>query len=204
MCTLLVLAAFLGTALQSLAQEPETLRTWRFLGKAGAVEMKLTRFVEKTGAKTITLHIYSPDASPRSVIEEAGFLATVLDDLPKVGVSAQSLDWISFRFNESEAVGRVAGYAASSSQWRDALRTKKVSVVYPLVASFLNSSGAYKEWARVFEQHGLTLKVAGVEEVIMEPFSEAGSSCPRNADCNNLIVPKDALVQMNVDPIIHR
>ncbi len=118
--------------------------------------MKLTQFVEKTGAKTTTLHIYSQGPSPRSVIEEAGFLATILEDLPKAGVSAESLGWISFRFNESQAVRRVAKYAASSRQWRGALRTKKVSVVYPLVTSFLNSSGAYKEWDRIFQQHGLS------------------------------------------------
>jgi hypothetical protein len=204
MCILLVLAAIYGTTFRALAQEPEALKTWRFQGKAGAVEMKLTRVVEKAGAKTTTLNIYSPDSSPRSVAEEAEFLATVLEDLPKVGVSAESLAWISFRFNESEAVRRVANYAASSGQWRAALKTKKASTVYPLVTLFLNSSGAYKEWDRVFEQHGLALKVVGVEEVIMEPFPEAGSNCPGSADCSDLLVPKDALVQMNVDPITHR
>ena len=92
-------------------------------------------------------------------------------------------------------------YAASSGQWRGALRARRISVVYPLVTSFLNNSGAYEEWDRVFKQHGLALKLACVEEVIMEPFSQAGSSCPRNRVCNNLIVPKDALVQMNVGPV---
>jgi hypothetical protein len=204
MCILLVLAAICGTAFRSLADEPETLKTWRFQGKAGSVEIKLTLAIEKTGAKTTTLHVYSPDSSPRSVIEEAGFLAIVLEDLPKVGVTAGSLDWISFRFNEPEAVRRVARYAASSKRWRGALKTKNAPVIYPLVASSLNGSGAYKEWDQVFEQHGLRLKVAGVEEVIMEPFSQAGSVCPGSADCNLLMVPKDALVQMNVEPIIHR
>jgi len=157
--------------------------------------------VQKTGRKATSLNVYSPEGSPRSVIEEAGFLARVSDDLPEVGVSAQSLDWISFRFNESEAVRRVAMYAASSGQWRGALRARRISVVYPLVTSFLNNSGAYEEWDRVFKQHGLALKLACVEEVIMEPFSQAGSSCPRDRVCNNLIVPKDALVQMNVGPV---
>lgn len=51
-----------------------------------------------------SLHVYSPDGAPRSVTQEAGFLRTALDDLPKAGISVQSLDWISFRCNESEAV----------------------------------------------------------------------------------------------------
>jgi hypothetical protein len=200
-CTLLFVLAVLGTALQSLAQEPETQKTWRFQGKAGVVEIKLTRFVDPDGTKPTSLHIYSPNGGPRSVTEEAEFLAKVLDDLPSTGVDAQSLDWISFRFNEPEAVRKVAAYAASSKQWRGALKTKSVSVAYPLVTSFLNESGAYKEWDRVFRSHGLTLKVAGVEEVIMEPFSQAGASCPQATDCSNLLVPKDALVQINVVPI---
>jgi hypothetical protein len=203
-CILLVLATICGTMFHAFAEEPETLHTWRFQGKAGPVEIKLSRVVEMTGAKTTTLHIYSPDYSPRSVIEEARFLATVLQDLPKLGVSAESLDWISFRFNESEAVRRLAKHVASSRRWREALKTKKVAVVYPLVTSFLNSSGAYKEWDQVFERRGLVLKVAGVEEVIMEPFSQAGLNCPTGADCNGLVVPKDALIQMNVEPIPHR
>ena len=203
-CIFLVLVMICGTMFQAFAEEPETLYTWRFQGKAGPVEIKLDRVMETTGAKTTTLHIYSPDSSPRSVIEEAGFLATVLKDLPKAGVTAESLDWISFRLSESEAVSRLAKRVASSRRWREALWTKKVSVVYPLVASLLNNSGAYKEWDQVFEQRGLALKVSGVEEVIMEPFSQVGLSCPTGANCKGLIVPKDALVQMNVEPIQRR
>jgi hypothetical protein len=203
-CTLLVLSAIFGAPLQSFADEPETQKTWTFQGRDGAVEIKLTRFVDKDGTTPTSLHIYSPDGKPRLVAEEAGFLAQVLDDLPKAGISVESLNWISFRFDESDAVSKVAVYAASSKQWRESLKTKNVSVVYPLVTSFLNASGAYAAWDRVFKQHGLTLKVAGVEEVIMEPFSRARASCPAGVDCKNLIVPRDALVQMNVSPITHR
>jgi len=203
-CTLLAVSAIIGTTFQLRAQEPAIQKVWRFQGREGAVEIELTRFVNADGTTPTSLHIYSPNGAPRSVAEEAGFLAKVLDDLPEAGIKVQSLDWISFRFNESEAVSKVAAYAASSKQWRESLNTKKISIVYPLVTSFLNESGAYEAWDRVFRQHGLTLKVAGVEEVIMEPFSQAQASCPPGADCKNLIVPKDALVQMNVSPITHR
>ena len=72
MCILLVLVAICGTTFQALAEEePEALKTWRFQGKVGAVEMRLTRVTEKTGAKTITLYIYS--RLPRSEMEGRGF-----------------------------------------------------------------------------------------------------------------------------------
>lgn len=203
-CTLLVISVVLGAAIQALAQEPETQKIWRFQGSAGTVEIKLTRYVNSDGTKPTSLHIYSLDGTPRIVTEEAGFLAKVLDDLPKARISVQSLNWISFRFNESEAVSKVAACAASSKQWKRSLKTRNISVVYPLVTSCLNASGAYEEWNGVFKQHGLTLKVAGVEEVIMEPFSQTHTNCPATADCKNLLVPKDALVQMNVSPITRR
>jgi hypothetical protein len=201
LATLLIISAIFGASFGALADEPEIQKTWKFQGKQGAVEIELTRFADSDGKKATSLHIYSPNGGPRSVTEEAEFLAKVLDDLPSTGVNAQSLDWISLRFNEPEAVRKVAVYAASSKQWRGALKTKSVSVAYPLVTSFLNESGAYKEWDRVFRSHGLTLKVAGVEEVIMEPFSQTGASCPQATDCSNLLVPKDALVQINVVPV---
>ena len=198
---LLVISAIFATSFQAGANEPETQKTWKFPGKQGEVEIELTRFVHSDGTRVTSLSIYSPNGAPRSVAEEAEFLAKVLDDLPNTGIKARSLDWISFRFNEPEAVEKVAAYAASSKQWRRALKTKNISVVYSLVTSFLNESGAYREWDSVFRSHGLDLKVAGVEKVIMEPFSKAGAGCPPATDCSNLVVPKDALVQLNIVPI---
>jgi hypothetical protein len=198
---LLVISTLFAASFQAVADEPETQKTWKFQGKQGAVEIKLTRFVHSNGTKATSLSIYSPNGAPRSVAEEAEFLAKVLDDLPNTGINAQSLGWISFRFNEPEAVEKVAAYAASSKQWRGALKTKNMSVVYSLVTSFLNESGAYKEWASAFRSHGLDVKVAGVEKVIMEPFSKAGASCPPATNCSNLLVPTDALVQLNIVPI---
>ena len=81
----------------AFADEPEIHKTWKFQGKRGAVEIELTRFVNSDGKKATSLHISSVNGGPRSVTEEAEFLAKVLDDLPSTGMNAQSLDWISFR-----------------------------------------------------------------------------------------------------------
>jgi len=117
-------------------------------------------------------------------------------------IDVKSLDWISVRFNEAEAVRRAAVLEARSEKWREALRSKNMPrSAYPLVASLLNESGAYREWDSVFRKHGLTVKVAGVEKVIMEPFSKSGAKCPGGANCNHLLVPCDALVQMNIYPV---
>jgi len=200
LCILLSLAAAFAVSTSAFCTEPELQKTWRFRGREGGVEIKLTRFVHGDGTKVTSLEIYSPDAAPRDVEEEGKFFASVLDDLSKAGFNLKSLDSILSRFNEPDAVKRVAVYAASSKQWRGALKTYQPSVYYPLVTSFLNESHAYQEWDSVFKSHGLALKVAGVEEVLVEPFSKVGASCPVAADCSNLLVPSDAFVQMNIMP----
>jgi hypothetical protein len=199
----LILLILNGTV-QLAAQKSTALKTWSFQGKMGEVQIRASQVDGSGGAKTCVLQIFSPGGANRSAAEEAEFLSTVLNDLPNLSVNVQAINGISFRFNEPEPVATVAAYAASSRKWRKALATKNISVVYPLVTSFLNESGAYTDWDRVFKAHGLALRVAGVEEVIMEPFSKAHASCPAGADCKSLLVPKDALVQMNVIPIAHR
>jgi hypothetical protein len=196
----LILSACLTASSRAIADEPELEKIWKFQGKQGVIEIRLTRFINSDGAKPTSLEIGSSNGGPSSVVEEAAFLAKVLDEMPSAGVSPQSLVWISFRLLEPEAVGRVAIYAASSKRWRRALKTKSVASVYPLVTRFLNESGAYQEWDMVFRNHDLGLKVAGVEKVIMEPFSRSGATCPEATDCSHLLVPSDALVQMNVVP----
>jgi len=197
----LIIAAMTAFAVSARAapnpSDPE--KKWRFEGKAGVVEVKLTSY-NNHGITVSSLEIYAPDGTPRSVTEEAQFLATVLDDFPKVGVNIHSLDQISFRFSEPEAIKKVAIDAASSKQWRGALKTNRASVINPLVTSFLNESHAYQEWDSVFKKYGLTIRVAGVEEVIVEPFSKLGISCPAATDCSNLSVPGDAFVQMDIKP----
>jgi hypothetical protein len=80
------------------------------------------------------------------------------------------------------------------------LKTKSVPIVYGVVTSFLNDCGPYDEWKRVFYQYGLIPRVAGVEEVIMAPFSKTNGTCPQGQDCGGVSVPVDALVQMNLAP----
>jgi len=195
-CLLLALAAIFGTAFHALAEGTKMEKTWSFQGSGGVVEIKLIRFPDKKGPTS--LNIYSPDGAHRSVTEEAEFLTTVLDSLPKEGIRVESLDLVNVRLQEKEAISRVATCAALSERWRTALKTRSIPSVYPLVTSFLNDCGAYKEWDAVFRLHGLTLRVAGVEEVIMQPFSRTHAICPKDEDCRNLLVPRDAAIQMNV------
>jgi hypothetical protein len=199
-----MILSILGSWVWAFADEPEIEKTWRFQGKTSAVEIKLTRYVQEGGKKATSLAIYSTDGGQRSVPEEGEFLSKVLGDLPDMGISPQSLDWISFQFYEPEAIRKVAAYAASSKQWRAALETRSAATIYPLVTSFLNDSGAYQDWNSVFASHGLKLKVAGVEKVGMESFSKSGANCPVDANCDHLLVPSSASVQMNVEPVDRR
>ncbi len=80
------------------------------------------------------------------------------------------------------------------------MKNKYPQVFYPLVTSFLNESHVYEAWDRVFRSHGLTLKIAGVEKVILERFVKTGAKCPDSMNCEHIWVPVDALVQMNVIP----
>jgi hypothetical protein len=139
-CALLMLATVFGVAVRAFTEGAEVQKTWTFQGTHGVVEIKLIHFVDNSGPTS--LNIGSPDGAPRSVVEEAGFLTTVLDGLPKEGISVQSLDIIGLRLQEKEAISREATCAALSKQWRSALKTRSVSIVYPLVTSFLNESGA--------------------------------------------------------------
>jgi hypothetical protein len=204
MCASVVLVLVCGTPSWVFGQDTKAQKTWKFQGKDGDVEITLVPFDGTSGTRTASLDISSSSAASRSVVEEAGFLATVLDSLPKQGIDVQSLTSINFRLDEPEARSRVANYAALSKSWRPALRKGGNAIIYPLVTSFLNDSGAYREWDPIFRSHGLILKVVGVEKVIMEPFDRATTRCPADADCKNLLVPSDVLVQMNVYPITHR
>lgn len=178
-----------------------TKRNGTFKGAKGTVEIKLTSYVNEKCLRYASLEVYSPDGATRSTAEEAQFLSTVLDDIPKTGVKLQSLGWISFRSNEPEAIAAVASFAALSPKWRPAVKSMSVPVVYKLVTTFLNESGPYKSWDRVFRSHGLTVNAVGVEEVIMRPFSDTQAKCPQQVDCTRLKVPVDSLVQMNIDII---
>ena len=111
----------------------------------------------------------------------------------------RSIDWISLRLSEPDAIWKVAQEAVASAEWRRATK-RGPSRYYPLVTRFLNESGAYAEWDRVFQKYGLSLKVAGVEKVGMEPFAKLHMPCPQGNTCQRLLIPTDALVQLNVIP----
>jgi hypothetical protein len=194
----LTIWVLLTALLQINAEEPQLTKTWKFKGQGGEVEIVLTRFAQGNHVGPTSLSISSYSGRPQSLAEEAGFLSKVLDELPNYGVELKSLDWISCRFNLPEAVDRVATYAASSARWRGALNTTNPARAYPLVASFMNDSGAFREWESTFRKHGLRLEVASVEKVFFEPFPKTGATCPPRSNCKNLRVPTDALVQLNI------
>lgn len=199
-----VLLLFCVTTLHAGAQEPESRKSWQFHGKSGDVEITLISSPGSNGTRVASLHISSGAGVSRSVSEESKFLEEVLNALPKQGLDAHSLTMIGLRLNEKEARMRLAGSASKSPAWRSSVRTKNVAKVYPLIVSFLNASGAYKEWSDVFSKYGLALKVVGVEEVEMEGFSKLGMKCPSGANCTGLLVPSDALLQINVVPLAHQ
>jgi hypothetical protein len=195
---------FLGLALHLSAETSEVKHSWEFQGEYGKVEIVLLTSIRNNGASTLSMDIYPSSSNrvvARSVVEEARFISSVMVDMAREGIDIHSLTSINFRLNEIEALDRVASYAAQSVQWRDATQKRNLAKVYDLLTVFLNECGAYKEWDEVFRRYGLSLKVAGVEEVIMEPFERLGIQCPTRGYCKNLIVPEDASVQMNVLPI---
>jgi hypothetical protein len=198
---LLVLVAGCCAFAQSGNQQYE--KRWDFHGGAGAVEIRLTSYLNERGLRYANLELYSLNGATLSTAEEAQFLSTVLDDIPQTGIKFESLGWISFRSSEPDAVATVASFAALSPKWRPAVKSRSTPAVYSLVTAFLNDSGAYQDWDRVFRLHGFTVKVVGVEKVILQPFPQTQARCPPLADCAHLLVPVDALVQMNIYPASH-
>ena len=69
------------------------------------------------------------------------------------------------------------------------------------MSNIVTIAGAHLEPVLLNKTATLKKAIAAIEEVIMEPFSQTGASCPQATDCSNLLVPKDALVQINVVPV---
>jgi hypothetical protein len=183
--------------LKLVAQDNELKREWSFKGQNGTAQVSATSFRHGGEPGYTALEIFPTDGVV-TMQEEANDLDLVLTDLAKGGFNMGSLSTLQFRLREMVARNRLAEFAARSDAWRAALMTRNVAKVYPVVTTFLNASGAYKEWVDVFSRHGLSLEVVGVEEVIMERFSHSGANCPSGVDCKNLLVPTDAFVQMNI------
>ena len=203
-CVRLSVIVFLVAAFHSPAQTSEMKHSWEFQGRYSKVEIELLTSVQKNAVTTLSMDISSSSSNrvvSRSSVEEAKFISSVLEDMTARGMNIHSITSVNVRLNEIEALSRVADCAAQSAQWRDAVKKRNLAKVYDLLTLFLSECHAYKEWDEVFERFGLTLRVAGVEEAIMEPFDRLGIPCPKGGDCKNLIVPRDASVQINVFPI---
>jgi hypothetical protein len=182
------------------AQPAPTANRWSFHGKSGTTEIELRESTQDDGTRVRSLGIWSDDGSKRLASEEAGFIASVLDDLANRGIQAKDISFIQLRANEPDVVAAVAPFAARSQRWRSAMKAQDTPQIYALVVEYLNNSRAFYAWRDVLRQRGARLKVEGVEKVIYEPYFSAGVGCPPSADCHDLEVPADALVQMNIYP----
>jgi len=180
--------------MQAPGEEPEFTKTWKFQGRSGAVDVMLTKF---SNGPT-SLHIWPEESS--SVSEEAGFLSEVFEDLQSIHFDVRSIGWISLRLKEPDAGRKVASYAVSSVKWKQSLKTRNPAIYYPLVTRFLNESGAYSDWQPAFQRYGLSGIIAGVEKVALAPFPSTHATCPPGRSCQHLLVPIDALIQMNLIP----
>jgi hypothetical protein len=182
----------------SIAQSHETKKEWRFPMGNGETVIAASTFLGDYGRPFTSMEIYSTQGATPSLSEEARFLGIVLDNLPK----GTNLSFIESRLGESEARKRLAEFAAGSADWRKMDRTGNVPVIYRLVTQFLNQSNSYREWNEAFLSRGMHLYVAGVEEVGLEPFAKTGATCPPGTTCRNLVAPADAMIQMNIVPIV--
>jgi hypothetical protein len=185
----------------SFAQSAILTKSWKFGGKNGDLQITARSFTTDSKERVTRLEI-SPTVRDSWTLEaEAASLEEVLNDFTNAGFDIMRLESISLRLNEKSAQSCIAIYAAESHSWRAALKTRSVGKVYPLIVAYLNECHAYAEFDRVLREKGLRLKVVGVEEVIMAPFSQLGAKCPANRSCAGLLIPTDALVQLNVEPI---
>ena len=179
----------------------EVKKEWTFKGENGDLQVSATSFPRDSGGRSTTIEIWASIGGSWTVAQEAAALDSVLSELPKAGFDTRSLSIILLRLNERDAISRLAAYAAESNIWRSELKTRSPAKYYPLIASFLNASGAYREWNDVFAKRGFALRVAGVEKVGVEAFSKSGAKCPTGTSCENLLVPNDALIQINVESL---
>lgn len=196
-----ILIIFFGAVVlagSAYSEEPQFERKWTFHGKNGEIGISVARFVHDQKHIVTSMAIWGDH---RTEQEEVGFVSGVLDQLLSYGIRPDSLGWIELRFQEPEARRRVAGCIAALPKWRTESGSRAASRFYPLVTSCMIQSNAYQELAAVFRKRGLKLAPVGVEKVLLEPFNNAGAACPNHIDCTHLLVPRDALVQLNIETV---
>jgi hypothetical protein len=184
----------------ALGQNGEIKKEWKFPSSHGELAIMASSFPNDSGVRFVSIHIYPTVWGSWTAAEETGPLESVLDAFPKAGFDTQRLSFMQLRLQEPDAQKLVAEQAALSKIWRSAVKTRRPAKTYPLVVDFINQSGAYSEWNDAFRERGLQLKAVGIEELGLQPFSKSGAKCPTGVNCANLLVPNDALVQINIVP----
>jgi hypothetical protein len=176
-------------------------RTWSFQGGRGTVKIRASEYGPGVGMKHHTaLDLWVEDG--RSEIEEDGrFLSLVLTELPNSGFDISSISILLFRLDQTDAPERIAPFAAESKQWNSIARAHSASITYPAVTAMLNQSNVFQDWFSIFRAHGLEGDVAGIEKLGMTTFRETGAACPAKLNCNRVLVPATALVQVNLHSI---
>ncbi len=201
--TFTVLFIFAGIlCVSAAAQKGITKKDWAFKSNHGTLLISAITSLNESGKREITLNITPSIYGSWTVTEEATALSRVLDELPKAGYDIRNLASIRLRMGERDAQQMIATQAALSRAWRIALKSKSTSDTDPAMVALINQSNAYDDWNNIFNQRGLELKAIGVENVELEAFSKSGATCPTGGNCDKLLVPADAYVQMTVSHLI--
>lgn len=184
------------------AQHNITKKDWVFKSNHGTLLISAVTSPNESGKREITLNITPSIYGSWTVAEEAAALSRVLDELPKAGYDIRNLSYIRLRMEERDAQQMIATQAALSKAWKLALKSKSTTDTDPAIVALINQSNAYDDWNNAFNQRGLEVKAVGVENVELEAFSKSGATCPSGGNCDKLLVPSDAYVQMTVSHLI--
>lgn len=177
-------------------------KIWKFKSNHGELAIYANTSINQSGKKEIALSINPGITGSWSVAEEAASLSRVLDEFPKAGFDIRQLASIRLRMEEPDAQQLIASQAALSKVWKLALKSKNPEDTDPAVVALINDSNAYDDWKNTFNQRGLELKAVGVENVELDAFSKSGADCPIGGNCDKLLVPASADIQMNVIHLI--
>lgn len=200
---IVLLTLFIGIlSFNASSQNSISRKVWKFKNARSVLTISAVSALNESGKKEITLDISPGAYGTWSAAEEAASLSRVLDEFPKVGFDIRSLSTIRLRMQEHDAQLLIATQAALSKQWRMALKSKSGTDTDPMIVALINESNAYDDWKNAFNQRGLEVKAVGVENVELEAFAKSGAVCPIGGNCDKLLVPSDALVQMNVSHLV--
>jgi hypothetical protein len=183
------------------ATEPARERTWSFQGQAGTIKIRASEWARDTDPKSYIAIDLWVESGQSGIEEEGRFLSFALTELPKFGFDTSSISIMLFRLDQTNADKQIAPYAAMSRKWNSVARARSATITYPVVTAMLNESGVFQNWFATFRTFGLQGRVVGIEKLGTMAFKATGASCPVAVDCNRVLVPATALVQVNFEPV---